>query len=361
MQRFVFQGIFLLAASLAQAQQPILVTEQELDLEGKTAQVLCYHFAEGDQVLLDVAEAEGKTLEEVALVAAPGETRWSALDVAVVEGEKIQVPRAGVHMLRIVHGRGGHRHVHVRITRVPRDARTAAHETAVQVAIRRDSVFELVEEEVVVGSHSVTVQQTQRINSRTEYKEDYFMEQKERLVRGEKRMVSFDLPEDVETRARDEKVVGWAYWIGVGEESNLAWEQNKALINKAVKLTAGLTLSPLGALAAGLVTELALPPKGRGEDVIFKVVQNDPSVREGYHLVANGAGVSSYRKVSDPALQQGTFGVFLENDNLLYPIDVDIRVSAYIEVKYWHEEYTDVQELRPVKVRQTQWRFIGML
>jgi hypothetical protein len=366
MQRSALQRIFLLGllavtAGRVQAQQPILVTEQELDMESNDVRVLCYHFAQGDRVVLDMDEEKGKALTEVSFIEAPGEMRWQDKEVAAVAGEELVVQRDGIYLLRLTHQRGGRRQVHVRVQRIPRSSATEFHETAVSFDIRGDSVLERVEEEVVVGYDSVAVQTTKRINSNTEYREEAFFVASERLVRGEERMVSFTLPWDAATRARDEKVVAWAYWIGVGEESNLAWEQNKELIRKSVKLVAGATMSPLGALAAGLVTELAIPPKGMGEDVVYKIVKNDPDSPKGFLPVSNGAGVSSYRKLNNPDILQGEFGVFLENDNLVQTIDVDIRVSAYVEVKYWYEEYGKGIEVRPRMAMQRSWRLIGTL
>jgi hypothetical protein len=283
------------------------------------------------------------------------------METAVIEGAEVPVERDGAYMVRIQHARGGKRHVQLRLHRVPRSAATEFFDTAAEEVVMRDSVFVQEQVEVVVGMDTVLEQTTRRINSHTEYREDKLIDRSERLTAGQVQAVRFALPRDAETRARDEKVVGWAYWIGVGEESNLAWEQNKALINKSIKTVAGVAMSPLGALVAGLTTDLMLPPKGIGEDVIYKLAQHDPYSDKGYHAVDEGAGVAGYRKISDPKFQQGDFGFFIQNDNLITPIDVEIRVSAYIEVKHWHEEYSDTPVLKPRYGVQVQRRFVGLL
>lgn len=358
---YLLVSLFCAVTSLVQAQKPIVITEQDVDIDPKTVEVLVYDFVEGDKILLDVAEEDGKPLGEMAFIASPGAVRWRELETAAVEQQTFTVSQSGHHMFRFVHDRGGHRHLHVRIVRVPRGILTADHETAVNVEIEADSVFARVEQEVVVGYDSVPVESTERINTRTEYREEVLLVRSERLTAGESRMVSFNLPHDLETRARDEKVAAWAYWIGVGEESSLAWEQNKDLIRKTVKVASSLTLTPLGALAAGLATDLLLPPKGMGEDVLFKIAQNDPRAPKGFNAVDQGAGVAGYRKISDPALLQGEFGFFIENDNRLTAIDVELRVSAYVEIKYWREEYGMHLERQPRLEMQTVRKFVGLL
>lgn len=358
---YLLVSLFCAITSLVQAQKPIVITEQDVDIDPKTVEVLAYHLAEGDKILLDVYEEDGKPLDEMAFVASPRTVRWRELDVAVVERQTFTVSQTGYHMFRFVNGRGGHRHLHIHIARMPRSAATAGHETAVNVDIEADSVFALVEQEVVVGYDSVPVESTERINTRTEYREEVLLVRSERLTAGESRMVSFNLSHDLETRARDEKVAAWAYWIGVGEESSLAWEQNKDLIRKTVKVASSLALTPLGALAAGLATDLLLPPKGMGEDVLFKIAQNDPRAPKGFNAVDQGAGVAGYRKISDPALLQGEIGVFIENDNRLTAIDVELRVSAYVEIKYWREEYGIHMERQPRLETQAVRKFVGLL
>lgn len=358
--RLVALLIVLILPGRTLAQAPIILTEQEFDLEPRQAHVLCYRLAAGDRLQLNLIEESGKALQEVAIIAA-GETRWRELETAVIEGVEVPVAQEGVYMLRVQHGRGGKRHVRLRLQRVPHSAETAYFETRANEVIDRDSVFVLEEAEVLVGTDTVMEQTTRRINSHTEFREDMILNRSERLTHGQENVVRFELPRNAETRARDEKVVGWAYWIGVGEESNLAWEQNKALINKSIKTVAGLALSPLGALVAGLTTDLMLPPKGIGEDVIYKLAQHAPHVEKGFLPVDEGAGVAAYRKINDPKFQYGEFGFFIQNDNLITPIDVEIRVSAYIEVKYWKEEYGNAPVARPRYETRTLKRFVGLL
>ncbi|HYG53202.1 MAG TPA: hypothetical protein VD905_20020 [Flavobacteriales bacterium] len=87
---------------------------------------------------------------------------------------------------------------------------------------------------------------------------------------GNKSWLFFSLPLNSETPLKTKKVISWAYWVGVGEEGNQAWQQNIKTVGKLAKGVASIFLTPLGALAVGAIADLAIPTSG--EDVGYWIV-----------------------------------------------------------------------------------------
>jgi len=156
----------------------------------------------------------------------------------------------------------------------------------------------------------------------------------------------FSLPKNYVSENETKKVVAWAYWVGVGKESNEYWQQNRKMIVGAVQGATTIFTTPLGGIAAGAVTNLALP--SIGEDVEYALVNeknkklfiNEKPVKS-YDF---GKGVATFKKFTESNMLQGRYFVMLKNDNYVQPIDVNIKVSAIIEHKKFKEEtYTDIQ------------------
>lgn len=112
--------------------------------------------------------------------------------------------------------------------------------------------------------------------------------------------------------------------------------------------------TPLGGIAAGAVTNLVLPVNG--EDVEYAISNEQAKnlfiAQKDYKAYDNGKGIAAYKRFTESKLQQGKFYVLLVNDNLVQPIDVNVKVSAIIEhIKYKDEKYTDY-EVKPVTKRK---------
>jgi hypothetical protein len=202
---------------------------------------------------------------------------------------------------------------------------------------------------VVVGYDTLHVQKTRRAIASEKRYEEIVLDKSQRVnaktTFGEtKTGVSFVLPANIITKDETKKVVAWAYWVGVGEESNEFWKQNRKMIVGAVQGAASYFSTPLGGIAAGAVTNLMLPVNG--EDVEYALVNeaNGRLFLEGKVCKSfdSGKGIAAYKRFVDANMQQGKYCMMLANDNYVQPIDINVKVSAIIEhIKYKDEKYTD--------------------
>ena len=116
------------------------------------------------------------------------------------------------------------------------------------------------------------------------------------------------------------------------------------MIVGAVQGAAAYFTTPLGGIAAGAATNLALPVNG--EDVEYALLneQNSKLFMQGkiFKPLDNGKGIAAYKRFTDTGMLQGRFFMALANDNYIQPIDVNVKVSAIIEhIRYRDEQYTE--------------------
>jgi hypothetical protein len=213
----------------------------------------------------------------------------------------------------------------------------------------QDTTWNALVKDVVSGYDTISVQKTRKaILSEKRYEEmvlDKSQRVDSRTTLGQnKTSVAFTLPANYIGKDETKKVIAWAYWVGVGEESNEFWKQNRKLIVGAVQGTASYFTTPLGGIAAGALTNLMLPTNG--EDVEYALVneQNNKLLFQDktYKSIDNGKGIAAYKRFTDNNVLQGKYYVALINDNYVQPIDVNVKVSAIVEhIKYKEEKYTD--------------------
>lgn len=130
-------------------------------------------------------------------------------------------------------------------------------------------------------------------------------------------------------------MIGWSYWIGVGQESKIAYKQNINNLTQVVQKGAELFYkTSLAGLALGAISNLVLPKTG--EDVSYYFISNYNNV----YSFLNDQPFFSFDKVKGRAafgrndqLKEGTFYIGLNNDNLTRGIEVNIKVVAVKEVK----------------------------
>lgn len=350
MTRF-FLLLFLTLNGVALAQK-ITVAEVQLKLNGNKSEELMYGFAAGDRVILTM-KAGGASLGEVSVLQYPDVLKYKGQNIDE-EKREFTVTTKGVYVFRFNNTTKGKRTLNITLQRVPKDGATKNFNTAVKWASVPDTTWTVVGRDMVMGYDSLRVQKTRKVVASEQKYEEIVIDKSQRVnartsFSDTRTFVDFDLPVNVVTKDESKKVVAWAYWVGVGEESNEFWKQNRKMIVGAVQGATTYFTTPLGGIAAGALTNLMMPVNG--EDVEYGLtnaqgkglfIQQKP-----YQPFDNGKGVAAYKRFTDAKMQQGKFYVVMANDNLVQPIDVNVKVSAIIEhIKYKDERYTDY-EVKP--------------
>lgn len=350
MTRF-FLFVFFIMSSVALAQK-ITVAELQLKLDGNKSEELMYGFAAGDRVILTM-KANGASLGEVSVLQYPEVLKYKGQNIDE-EKREFTVTAKGVYVFRFSNTARGKRSLAITLQRVPKDGTTKNFNTGVKWASVPDTTWTVVGRDIVKGYDSLRVQKTRKVVASEQKYEEIVIDKSQRVnaktsFSDTRTFVDFDLPVNMVTKEESKKVVAWAYWVGVGEESNEFWKQNRKMIVGAVQGATTYFTTPLGGIAAGALTNLMMPVNG--EDVEYGLTnaqgKNLFIQQKPYQPFDNGKGVAAYKRFTDAKMQQGKFYVVMANDNLVQPIDVNVKVSAIIEhIKYKDERYTDY-EVKP--------------
>ena len=334
------------------AQNPIDVADLTLKVKANSSEEFLYGFAEGDQIVFSFSEVDGKELKEVEITEYPENSKFLGYETAEINKKIINVIERGVYKFRL---KNSHilkgRICQIKIQRIPASEATRNFNTNVKWVTEQDTTWNTYTKDFVIGYDTLLVQKTKKVIEKEETIEEIIMDKSQRVhsqtnENGNKTFVFFSLPNNSVSELETKKVIAWAYWVGVGEESNKAWQQNRKTLSSGVSTAASMTLTPLGALAAGTLTNLILPTIG--EDVKYGLVDE---TNKGYFMNGMeyrgydfGKGVAGYKKFTDEKLCQGKFYIVLYNDNVIQGIDTNIKVSALVERKtYKNVDYTDVQ------------------
>ncbi|KOS06296.1 hypothetical protein AM493_09815 [Flavobacterium akiainvivens] len=329
--------------------QKITVAELNLKLDGNTQEEVMYGFAVGDKIVLEM-QATGSAFGEVKVYQYPN-TEVPVYTATAVKEEKKEftVLNKSVYLFRFKNTVTGKRSLNVTIQRVPKNSSTKDFNTAVKWVSVNDTAYAPEEKSIVVGYDTLHTQKTRKVVASEQKYEEVVMDKSQRVSAktsfGDTRTsVNFSLPANAISAYETKKVVAWAYWVGVGEESNEFWKQNRKMIVGAVQGAASYFSTPLGGIAAGAIANLAMPVNG--EDVEYALV-NEANCKlftdgKACKPFDSGKGIAAYKRFTDATMLQGKYYVALANDNYVQPIDVNVKVSAIIEhIKYKDEKYTD--------------------
>ena len=352
--------LILLFLTFNLSAQTVDVTEMTLKVPILSEEVFYYGFAEGDQIILNFTEINGKDLKEVEVIEYPKSSKFSDFKTSKIENKVINVNSKSVYKFRFYNSSIGGRICKIKIQRIPQNDKFKTFNTSVKWKKEKDTTWNTYTNNVMIGFDTLKIKKTRRVVESEQKIEDVILDKSQRVhsstnSNGKNTSLFFTLPKNISNNLESKKVIAWAYWVGVGEQSNIAWQENRKAIIKAANGIAGLYTTPLGALAVGTVTSLILP--SNGEDVSYSVVdeanKNLFMANTQYMGYDHGKGIAGYKRFTDQGLMQGTFFIVMSNDNYLQGIDVNVKVSVIVEHKKFKDEVYFEEQLSPKYEKQT--------
>lgn len=343
--------VLLLLANAVFAQKSVKVTEQSIKIKPNSTEELLFGFAEGDKIVFTFIEDNGKEIGEVSVSEFPDVTKFKALDTKKVKKETILVNHKSVYKFQFKNSGSEELTGNILIQRFPSSDDLYSFNTSVKWVTEQDTTWNSFTKDVVIGYDTLLVQKNRKAVTFEKKYEEVVLDKTQRVnakttFDSSTASVFFTLPKNSISETETKKVVAWAYWVGVGKESNEYWQQNRKMIVGAVQGVTTIFTTPLGGIAAGAATNLALP--SIGEDVEYALVneENKKLFMEEKPIKSYdfGKGVATFKKFTENSMLQGRYYVMLKNDNYVQPIDVNIKVSAIMEhKKFRYETYTDKQ------------------
>ncbi|KAB2913756.1 MAG: hypothetical protein F9K23_16060 [Bacteroidetes bacterium] len=329
------------------AQDKLLVSEGSIKIGAFSEEVLYFGFAENDKIVFSFSEENRKEIKEVEVAEYPSTSRYTDYKESSAKEKIILVNKEGVYGFRFTNGAITKRIVKYTIERIPASAETQKFNTTVKWITTSDTIWKTYTKNVIVAYDTTYTTQVKREAISTTQAEELIMDKTERVhsitnPNPNKTSIFFTLPKNQKSEYETKTIVAWAYWIGVGQEAGEAWSDNANSVSKLVNTTTATVLTPLGALAIGIATELIKPTTG--EDIEYALTdeanRNLFLTENAYRFYDGGKGVASYKKETNPNRCHGNYYICLHNDNIRLGLDVNVKVSAIVEtVKYEDKHY----------------------
>lgn len=325
--------------------EPVLVTDQTIRIKGE--QRFFYALEEGDELTLVVASTNGKNIRRVDARMHEGDEVWSSSKMAAqLEGSWNVVKRA-VYEVRIQ--AGAPKTVRFQLYRRPKTLSRTIFDTQVQWKTVIDTIRRSYwsKTEIVYDTsypthyrrvHYQTAEETYALVDRVER-----VHSKTHLQGENSSTLTFLLPKLQSNGRREERLVGVAYWLGVGQEG---LENYKAELKKflgSVAIQAGKK-NMLAGVAVGAYAVATNPPQG---DNIHYTWRNNAGTALGKGNVTTAFGRFT-------GLSGNQLTLTLTNDNILNGLNIHLKLVAVVERRYYRQEGYQVRTITPLKLEQTR-------
>jgi hypothetical protein len=323
MQRKLFSitTYFWLTISALSSQTPIDIADNTLKVGALGEEVFYYGFAEGDQLIFNFEEVDGKELKEIEITELPSSSKFMDYKTKKIENKTININTTGIYKFRLSNSTLSGRICKVKIQRVPASDATKNFNTSVYWREVQDTTYTPTQEKFLIKCDTTAQEiysSSPQISSQN-------------ALNGNKnfQVVDFTLPENV---------TSWSFYIGTGNAGKT--EYDKARTSFAQNVAATVSKIPgYGPMAALALTGVSYFNKVQGEDNVKYWFLNDAN---SVSLFSSGQTFMQYKEgdVVNEASQmkfpsQGKIYLALLNDNMVDPIIVTIKVTAIVINPLW--------------------------
>lgn len=304
----------ILAMQTSFSQNPIDVTESTLKVPALMEETFYYGFAEGDRLIFNFEEVNGKELKELEITELPSSSKFMEYKTKKIENKSLQISRTGIYKFRFSNTALGGRICRIKIQRIPSSEITKNFNTTVYWRTLYDTAYVPRQERFLERTDTVVtnlVDQIAKVSSTSSLNGN-----------PNKNIVDFSLPLNT---------ISWSYYIGVGNEGKKAYESGK---DKFIS-SAAATVSEIpgyGPMAALALTGINVFSKVQGSDNVRYYFITD---WENALLFMAGQGFMQYKQgdvINDASQMKGPLvgKVYLGllNDNIMDPIEVVVQITS---------------------------------
>jgi hypothetical protein len=337
--RFLYILFIFCISKLGFSQATIDVANLNIHLSFEESQDYFYSFDTGDIINFNFQMKKGRHFKYVE-IASPSQVISTEFKVKKITDQKIKVLKKGVYRFRFYSSSLTNRVANVRIQRIPASSGNLNFNTGWQWKTVIDTTYVSFIKDSLIGYKTIPYQE--RVKELIDTKKtEVTLFQKSQKVHSyynsnkSKTYLKVDLPFLENTSVKSEKLIAWAYWIGVGDEARLAFEDNVRSFSNLIGTTADTYFqNPLAGIAIGAIAELIVPKNG--EDVAYYFIPDYENAQLFYNDQSflqfdMGKRTAAYGR--NDRIKSGTFYIGLFNDNRIRGIDVDVKIVAVKETK----------------------------
>jgi hypothetical protein len=318
---FILSIIFLIISIIGRAQNQIDIYESTMKIVAMgTEEYLC-GFAEGDQLVFNFEEVNGKELKELEIVELPSSSKFLDYKTTKVVNKTLSVSKTAIYKFRFSNSAISGRICKVKIQRIPASDATKNFNTSVYTKTVYDTTYIPTQERFLIKSDTSAisvVDQIAKVSSQTAMNGN-----------SNKTVVDFSLPDGT---------ISWSYYIGVGTEGKEAFQAaTDKFLPEATKFAA--TIPGYGTMAALALTGINYFSKVQGADNVkyFFITNGDNVIlfnsNQQFYQYKQGDVVNDASKMTKPL--DGKVYLGLLNDNISTAIEVIIKISAITVNQVW--------------------------
>lgn len=316
----MIRKLLLLLIAVPLNAQSIDIVETTIKVPMLGEELLYYGLAEGDQLILNFEEANGKELKEFEITEYPSSSKFMDYKTKKLENKTISITKSGIYKFRLYNSSLGARVCKLKLQRTPASEKTQKFDTSVYWKTVNDTTYTTAQENYLVRRDTIVTTVTNQVAKVHSVGN----------LNGNRNTFEFTLPLNT---------VAWGYYIGVNQEGQKAYEEAAEILRSKSKSL--FTKSPEAAVALGLLSYI--PKLQSGEDIEFYI--NDAANtnllnnNQTFYPIKRGKVLNDYATMSAPL--NGTYYMTLINDNAVQGVTVDVKIATV--------SFNDVWGVREVK------------
>jgi len=267
-------------------------------------------FAEGDKMIFNFEEANGKELKELEIIELPSSSRFLDYKTSKITDKIIIIPKTGIYKFRFANSSISPRICKYKIQRIPASPATQNFNTTVYTHIVNDTTYTTEAEDYLSKTDTVFTNfpdQVIKVNTAT-------------TSTVNKATFNFTLPENT---------IAWSYYLCTDEAGLRAYENaNKDFITKAAGVIQKFPFyNILSAIA--LTNPTIIPKLETGEDINYWITdgENTSLFNSGsqFRYIKKGKVINDYSRMDK---RKGNIYFCFSNDNATEPVTVTIKITA---------------------------------
>ncbi|MGH1388304.1 hypothetical protein [Kordia sp.] len=333
----------LMEISIVNASEPVDVANLSVKLSFQKTIDHYYSFDEGDEIVFNMEMIKGRHIKSIEITALPSNILLSEFKAKKLVNQRIKIKKKGVVRFRFYSSSLTNRVCRARIQRIPSDASKIDFNTDWKWKVLKDTTYVKYTQDSLTGYRTVKYQEKVKKLKEERTEEILIFDKSQRVhsrtnLNNNKSYLRVSLPNLINTNYWQEKLLSWAYWIGVGEASQEAYQKNLESVKELAKGVATRYMTPLGALAVGKITNMILP--NIGDDVQYYFILDYENAQKFYndhefYQFDMGKGRAAFGRHDQ--FPKGSFYIGLSNDNLTRGINVNVKVIAVKQVKIFED------------------------
>ncbi len=301
-----------------QVQNPIDVYESTLKVGGFATEEYMCGLAEGDQLIFNFEEVDGKELKEVEIIEYPSSSKFMDYKTAKITNKVLNILTTGIYKFRFTNSAIAGRICKFKIQRIPVSEKTKNFNTSVYWHTVDDTTYNDVEEKYLIKADTFInniTDQVAKVHSSTS-------------EQGNKTSFNFILPPNTKV---------WSYYIGVNQGGQKVFKDaTQQLSQSASPLISKIPgYGPLAALALNGISYLTSLQSG--ESVQYWIVDGANlglfNSGQRFNCFKKGDVLNDFSKMTSPL--NGQYFLCLYNENEFRAIDVTVKITAICVNEQW--------------------------